>query len=173
MRIFSATIVIAFVLAAMVLHALRPANAADFIRVDTLCERGEQVLFSCLIDRKPAKILSLCGSMDLDAKRGYLQYRFGTTTKIELEYPPSPKNSQNAFRYGFSLNEAQIRQASIVAVSFNRGDYRYEVFESIFSADAATNGVRVTTPDRTIADFSCTQPIVGSLDKLAGVVPSR
>ena len=173
MRHFPATMVIVFMIIFMVSNTFSPTYAADFIRVDTLCERGEQVLFSCLIDRKPAKILSLCGSTDLDARRGYLKYRFGTTAKVELEYPPSPKNSQRAFRYGFSLSEAQIRQASTMAVSFDRGDYRYEIFESIFPTDSAKQGVRVTTPDRTIADFSCAQPIVGSLEKLAGVVPSR
>lgn len=173
MRTFSATIMIVFIVIAMIVSdAGKPVYAADFIRIDTLCERGEQVLFSCLIDRKPAKILSLCGSSDLGARRGYLKYRFGTTAKLELEYPPSTRNSQRAFRYGFSLSEDHVRQASIMAVSFSRGNYRYEIFESIFPTNSAKQGVRVTTPDKTIAAFSCAQPIIGSLDKLAGVVPS-
>ena len=53
---------------------------------DTLCQKDEVTFFNCEI-KGSAKVASLCGSPQLDAHRGYVQYRFGRVGKIELTFP--------------------------------------------------------------------------------------
>ncbi len=144
------------------------AWGAEYISVHTLCKTDEQVLFSCHI--QGAKVLSVCGSSDLGAKQGYLKYRFGKQGLVELEHPKGNSKTQQAFLYTFSLSEAHIRQASEATLSFSRGKYLYEVYNSIFDAEAFSNGVRVITPDRIIT-LECVGPIIGNLDKVGDVVP--
>ena len=142
----------------------------EYISVHTLCKKGEQVLFSCPIQGASAKILSVCGSHDLGAKRGYIKYRFGKRETVELEYPKGNNKTQQAFLYTFSLSEEHIRQASEASLSFSRGKYLYEVYNSIFDAELFSNGVRVITPERTVT-LECMAPIIGNLDKVGEVVP--
>lgn len=52
----------------------------------SLCAADETIIFNCAT--KPAgKIVSLCASKDLTKDKGYLQYRFGLPSKVELEFP--------------------------------------------------------------------------------------
>ncbi|UBM11616.1 hypothetical protein [Cupriavidus metallidurans] len=50
----------------------------------TLCRPYEEVYFSCQIDEK---ILSVCACGNVSPDNGYVQYRFGKSDKVELEYP--------------------------------------------------------------------------------------
>src|SRR5688500_5940508 len=56
------------------------------LQTNTLCAKTERVIFACVL-RRPAKIVSVCASKDLTRDTGYVQYRFGSPAKIELEYP--------------------------------------------------------------------------------------
>ena len=85
--------------------ALYPASAqspntstARALQANTLCAKTERVIFSCVL-RRPAKIVSVCASKDLTRETGYLQYRFGSTAKIELEYPKDRSDTQQKFEY--------------------------------------------------------------------------
>lgn len=64
----------------------------------TLCAKTERVIFACVL-RRPAKIVSVCASKDLTRDTGYLQYRFGSPAKIELEYPKDRSGTQQKFEY--------------------------------------------------------------------------
>ena len=145
-------------------------HGADYISVHTLCKTGEQVLFSCRIQGGSAKLLSICGSANLGSKQGYLKYRFGKKGIIELEHPKGSKTTQQGFRYRFTLSEDPAKQASSAILSFKRGSYVYEVFDSVFDTDSFAKGVRVTTPDRVIT-LECARPVIGNLDKVGVVVP--
>jgi hypothetical protein len=68
------------------------------LQVNTLCARNERVIFACGL-RRPAKIVSVCASRDLTRDTGYLQYRFGSPAKIELEYPKDRTGTQQKFEY--------------------------------------------------------------------------
>lgn len=68
------------------------------LQINTLCAKTERVIFACVL-RRPAKIVSVCASKDLTRDTGYLQYRFGSPAKIELEYPKDRAGSQQKFDY--------------------------------------------------------------------------
>ena len=68
------------------------------LQVNTLCAKTERVIFACVL-RRPAKIVSVCASKDLTRDTGYVQYRFGSPAKIELEYPKDRTGTQQKFEY--------------------------------------------------------------------------
>lgn len=68
------------------------------LQVNTLCGKTERVIFACVL-RRPAKIVSVCASKDLTRDTGYVQYRFGSPAKIELEYPKDRTGTQQKFEY--------------------------------------------------------------------------
>ncbi len=89
----------------------------------SLCSDGEQVIFSCVVDRS-GKQVSLCGAKELDRRRGYLQYRFGTPGAIELQFPRDRANTQRAFRHAHYFR-AQVDRTE---TTFDNSGYRYVMY---------------------------------------------
>ena len=90
----------------------------------SLCTKDEKVVFSCPL-RRSTKIVSLCSSEKLTKDAGYLQYRFGTPGKIELEFPDVRHESLKAFKYSHYFR-AKVDSTEI---SFSRNGYTYAVFD--------------------------------------------
>jgi hypothetical protein len=112
----------------------------------SLCAKDEQVIFSCLVKR-PAKIVSLCGSKDLAKERGYLQYRFGLPGKVELEYPKDRLGTQAKFQYTHYMRY----QVDLTEINFNIDGYEYQIFDTYNGEEKAkisTQGVSVTAPGK-------------------------
>jgi hypothetical protein len=88
----------------------------------SLCTPEETVIFQCELKGKQ---LSLCASRDFSADGGTVQYRYGTTKKMELLYPESPQPARDRFFFsstGYSGGgEAHIR--------FRNGEYDYILFD--------------------------------------------
>lgn len=80
------------------LAALQSQTKSSSLQPNTLCTKDERVIFACAL-RRPAKIVSVCASKDLTRETGYVQYRFGSTAKIELEYPKDRTGTQQKFEY--------------------------------------------------------------------------
>jgi len=113
---------------------------------NTLCAKNERVIFSCPVKR-PAKIVSLCASKDLNSDRGYLQYRFGLPGKIEIEYPQDRNRSQQKFQY-MHYFRAQVDETEI---SFQINGYEYQIFDTYNGEERpriSTQGVNVTAPGK-------------------------
>lgn len=90
----------------------------------TLCAADEQVIFSCAL-RGSSKLVSLCGSQSLTKDAGYIQYRFGRTGRVELEFPKDRAGSQRLFSY-----EHVFRfQFDQTEVGFESGGYAYTLFD--------------------------------------------
>lgn len=135
-----------------------------------LCSAQEQVILSCTL-KKTKQILSLCGSKNLSANKGYLQYRFGKRSRIELAFPLNRQGSQKAFTYARYTRPL----VTYLQVRFVNLDYTYEIFsqsDATPGASFASTGIAVT-PDsnKPTRNFECSQPISGSLTKLEGIVP--
>ncbi|HKE57402.1 MAG TPA: hypothetical protein VKB46_11890 [Pyrinomonadaceae bacterium] len=108
----------------------------------TLCDSGEQVIFSCPLKRS-TKIVSLCASKDLSKQAGYLQYRFGAPGRIELEFPQSRSGSQQQFQYSHYFRA----QFDLTAITFANDGYEYSIFHDYNGEEkpaVAESGVRVT-----------------------------
>lgn len=111
----------------------------------SLCRPNEAIVFSCRTSK--GKLISLCASEDASATTGYLAYRFGqNATSPELEYPKTPTQAKNSYRYWYSW----FPKGSTVAVSFWIGQFRYSVFRttSVYGYNGA--GVIVNRGEKAI-----------------------
>ena len=137
----------------------------------TLCRQGETVLFSCPV-KDGRTIVSLCGSKDLTAQEGYLQYRFGRAGHIELEFPAQRQETQKRFRYA----QYSRYQVNRVAVSFQRAGYTYALFDS-YEGDTLPKthqqGIQVTPSGgaRKEVTFICRGAASGNLYSLSSILP--
>ena len=117
-------------------------------------------------------MVSLCGSKDLTAHDGYLQYRFGRARHVELEFPPQRQDTQQMFRYS-QYSRYQVHRA---AVSFQRGGHTYVLFDS-YEGDASAKthqqGVQVAPAGgvRQEVTFLCRGVARGNLYSLSSVLP--
>lgn len=106
--------------------------------VDSLCEAGEQVLFTCPLGKK---LVSVCASSDLDEAKGTMQYRFGLKEKLELAYPEVAAHPKKHFR--FQRNYSRVESAEIQELAFQRGNVSYTVFTEWIKGRHAA-GINVT-----------------------------
>lgn len=146
-------------------------SAEKFVSFDTLCFTTEKIYFSCEIDGKSDKILSVCGTRTPWDKSGYLVYRFGSKEKVELEYPKDRKNTDKIFTHESSHSEEHIRQYSRESIRFDIGAYRYRIFESIADAELDAQGVEViNTNTSTTQTLECKQPAIGTFRTLTQLI---
>jgi hypothetical protein len=137
----------------------------------TLCRPGEQVFFNCRV-KDGRTIVSLCGSKDLTAHEGYLQYRFGREGHVELEFPAQRQETQNMFRYA----QYSRYQVNRVAISFQRAGFTYVLFDS-YEGDAPAKthqqGVQVEPAGGAgkAATFLCRGTARGNLYSLSSILP--
>ena len=61
---------------------------------ETLCLSDEKVAFTCNIK---VRIASLCASTIVDPDKGNIQYRFGTRSNIEFQFPSVPSGQGREF----------------------------------------------------------------------------
>ncbi len=100
-----------------------PAHADSKVE-PSLCKEGEAVIFNCLHKQK---IASLCASPGLSKESGKVKYRFGMTSKVELEYPRGDNDSRELFLFsstGYSGgSESHIR--------FVNGRFTYLLYDKM------------------------------------------
>ena len=97
---------------------------ARALQLNTLCAKTERVIFACVL-RRPAKIVSVCASKDLTRATGYLQYRFGSPAKIELEYPKDRAGSRQKFEYTHYFRA----QVDLTEINFSVDGVDYSVVD--------------------------------------------
>jgi heat shock protein HslJ len=95
------------------------------LQANSLCGTDEQIVFSCRL-RRPAKIVSLCASPDLERERGYLQYRFGLPARIELEFPKNRQSTQQQFAYTHYFRY----QVDLTEINFTIDGNQYQIFDA-------------------------------------------
>ena len=155
---------------------LHTSDLASPSRVVSLCGKDESIVFSCTI-KGSGKLLSICSSRQLDASKGYVQYRFGRPGGVELEFPKARENTQAAFRYVRYTRPL----VTYLALRFETGGYLYSVHQdSDDEQKPRAQDARVTvTPIGTQTgkpheiELQCRMPIEGSLMKLEDVVITR
>lgn len=109
----------------------------------TLCTAGEIRVFSCTL--KNAKIVSVCASPD--AARRYVDYRFGSPSKMELVYSASATVPAHRFRRG----EVVYANNSEDTLWFTNGAYRY----SLYDPTRGVPGLTVSKNGAEVARFEC------------------
>jgi hypothetical protein len=89
----------------------------------SLCKEGEAMIFNCLHKQK---IASLCASPGFSKDSGKAKYRFGTTSKVELEYPRGDNDSRELFLFS-STGSARVK---VVVASFMQPEAIYPLLAS-------------------------------------------
>lgn len=134
------------------------------------CTNQEQTVFSCNI-AKSSKVVSLCASKQFSKEKGSLTYRFGPLGKIELEFPSSPTNSLQQFRYA---NYFRF-QTDRTEVSFSIGKFIYSVFDYYDEEERPKNsrGVNVgnVSGEGRETQLLCSGEAKSELHKLEEAVP--
>jgi hypothetical protein len=150
---------------------LLTAKVAGTQTPKTLCERNEQVVFSCTM-QKSTKLLSICTSKQIDSKNGYVQYRFGLPDKVELEFPTERKDTQSAFRYSRYTRPL----VTLLTLQFESNGYKYLIHQDSNAEEKPpvnASYLNITTPDANAKEIemTCREPVKGSLMLLEDVVP--
>lgn len=120
--------------------ALMFVSTAANAEVKTLCKSNENTVWSC---QAGTKVYSVCSSKELTRTAGYLQYRAGTTNKIELKFPASFLHPNGNFEFGLLAHGASL--------SFSNAGYTYTISEDI-KGDTA---IFVDTSSKTLATIHC------------------
>lgn len=130
------------------------AGASAHADETTLCQPHEEIYFSC-----PAgnKIISLCASGNISPNNGYVQYRFGTLDRLELQFPnkPNPPKSR------FLISDISEGNANYVHVKFKSGEYNYVIYQGV------SNGLYIKKNGRLISNLICGQGIYQQLSQRA------
>jgi hypothetical protein len=138
-----------YVLSALIgVGVVVPGWAQVASRVNALCLSGETKVFS--FKTTSGKTVVLCEG----PKGSYLVYRFGTATKVELQYPAALTASSWRKFTCFSYHRMATPVAQRYRLSFSNGGNEYELFDM---TDAVTTksgeedyardvGVLVTLP---------------------------
>jgi hypothetical protein len=88
--------------------------------VSSLCEKTENIVWSCEFKKK---VYSICSSKVLTESNGYLQYRAGTAKNIEFKYPELLQYPKDKFQYGLLAHGAML--------IFKNGSYSYQISEPL------------------------------------------
>lgn len=142
----------------------------------TLCGADETVLFSTTVAGS-GKLVSICGSRQLDSERGYLQYRFGRPAKIELEFPSDRQNTQSKFAYTRYTRPL----VTYLTVSFRTDDHEYSIHQDSSDEErpaqrevyitVATLGAKETESKE--VTIKLRTQVKGSLMNLERIVPEQ
>ena len=130
----------------------------------TLCSTDEKVVFSCQIPEN-RKIVSLCASQDSSATKGYLQYRFGKITKIELQFPEPKQPAGKNFLY------AKDKHLTMETISFSRDKFSYELVYGEDNRGRPYGTVIVNKSGELLAAFDCEEgaPFANTTPKQVGI----
>lgn len=125
----------------------------------SLCKPDEQTLWSC---SAKSKTYSVCASGDLDGASGYMQYRAGTMSAIELSYPEGFRHPKGAFAYSLLAKGASLE--------FENKGYQYAIYEPLMGAPS----IVVSQASRELASIQCdtstdTLTLTTTIDQLKAV----
>ncbi len=123
-----------------------------------LCASNEDRFFVCMTAKK--RWISLCGGAG-----GALQYRYGNSNKVELQYPEAPADGKNKLLFAHYNRPKTDR----VEVGFNNNSVDYAIFD--YSEDKQRQaGIRVTTADGKVTEIVCVGRVFSRLGELKSVL---
>jgi len=144
------------------------------LQPNTLCTKDERVIFACALNR-PSKVVSVCASKDLTRERGYLQYRFGVPTNVELEFPKERTGTQGKFDYSHYFRA----QVDLTEINFKIEGVEYSVVDDYNGEEKppqTSQGVTINWPgtDKKEVRYTCrTKPKTDYLDLQAVLSPEQ
>ena len=137
----------------------------------SLCSADEKVIFNCSVKNNDT-FVSVCASQKLSDVSGYIQFRFGSTNKIEVIYPTTKSKTQSSFAY----EEAQDSDSAsdLEILTFKSKGYEYSISRFLNDPDGDAAGMDVTKikngTSYLVAKYDCKQPRVKQRMNLKGIV---
>jgi len=134
-----------------------------FSQEKTLCNPDEKVVFSCQIP-KNKKFASLCALKDASLTKGYVQYRFGKSEKIEMQFPEAKEPAGKNFTY------VKDKDITMETFKFVKGDFSYELVSGEDNKGRSYGTVIVNKSGKLLAAFDCDEgaPFVNMTAKQLG-----
>lgn len=154
---------VALVVAANVVAGGPPATAAPLpAKQASFCNSRETLLFGCAAG---ARLVSVCASRDLDAAKGYIQYRFGKPSEPPEQVVPEGLVHPSKAVTGSSETYAG---GGAVWLRFRKGDHAYVAYSGIGrwgpkGSPLAKDGVAVERNGKLIANVKCSGGVTGEL----------
>jgi exopolysaccharide biosynthesis protein len=112
------------------------------------CNESENVIFSCNTGKK---VVSVCASKILNAKTGYMQYRFGKLGTSEALIPSKPETfRQNAS--AFQMTHRETGRLLAYGLNFKNGQISYQIN---LNFQSGVNSLDVFNKDKNIASLTC------------------
>lgn len=127
---------------------------------ESLCRRGEPIVFSCHIG---IKTLSLCRPSSVQHE---LLYRFGTPARIELTHPGPGTHSAGP---PFEIATTPLVGGGVTTVTFRRGEYQYSIYSKASSNNGTPefeDGVIVSRNGKPLKTMVCDDGGEGFLERL-------
>lgn len=129
------------------------ATAAAVTQAPPNCLATEKTIFTC--KARNNKVIAICASRDVGRAAGYLQYRFGTSQKTELELPnDAARSSFRQFATYFETDPETSGSRYYGDVTFTNEAYTYAVYTHV-GRGAEGAGVRVAKDGNEVADIAC------------------
>jgi len=132
----------------MLFASLLILSNTSFAAEKTLCSQDEKVVFSCEI-KKNKKIASLCSSKDAGKDKGYVQYRFGTSNKVEMQFPESKESGNKNFK--------TKEEPEMITISFSKGNFVYELVSGEDRRGASYGNVIVNQSGKLLSALDCAE----------------
>ena len=120
-----------------------PAASMSQAAEPTLCKTSETPIFSCKL--KNTKTVSICVSSD--STHGYVDYRFGKKSDVELSYSANNQFPNRKFHRG----EVVYANNSDYLIWFTNGKYRY----SAYSPARGVPGLSVSLNGDIVSRLEC------------------
>jgi hypothetical protein len=140
-------------------------NSAHKKNRESLCAADESIVFSCALKRQ--RFVSVCASQSLSANSGYVQYRFGKLSKIEIAVPMGAAKGASAL----SGWRSDVRAYSVMYAGgggsylrFNLAPFSYVTYSATGRGWGEKQGVMVLKNDKPLAVHKC----VGALTSKQG-----
>jgi len=125
---------------------------------ESLCTADEDIYFSCELE-EIRKIASVCAKGNSSPDDGYVQYRFGTKQRLDLEYPKekiSPQQSslsiidvsRTSLGLGTHLKFSSRNFHYVVSTSLIPGEIYVEKNARLIFRRTCKNGVHTNFPDK-------------------------
>jgi hypothetical protein len=121
-------------------------EAASYLGATSLCHQGETQYFSCRL-QDSRKIVSVCAAHNISPDHGYVQYRFGTQSKIEYKFPDTLTSPRGKISI---VDVSRLPDGLGSHLKFASGNYTYIVSNAL-----VPGAVYVTKEGRVIFNHVC------------------
>ena len=130
----------------------------------SLCVADETIVFSCALKRQ--RVVSVCASRGLSANDGYVQYRLGTPSKLEIAVPMAAANSlvePLTWRSAVRSHSVMYAGGGGSYLRFNEARYSYVTYAATGRGWIEKQGIMVLKDEKLLAVHKCAGKFTSSM----------